>query len=118
MNGFMWVDQTRSEASSTEEPDRLTTLEISSAERRKWSLRGIQVPDLDTVAVKGILFVDAGRGFLSPQTINFSTLAASVGFGVWWFSPFGPVKFEFGFPVKKQSTDQTSVFDFAIGSTF
>ena len=68
--------------------------------------------------LKGVLFYDAGRGIAPHESINISELAQAAGFGIWWFSPFGPLKFDFGFAIHKQKTDQTSVFDFSIGSNF
>ena len=42
----------------------------------------------------------------------------SWGFGIRWFSPLGPLRFEWGFPFKPLSYEQGSVFEFTIGNFF
>ncbi len=70
--------------------------------------------------LKGLVFYDIGRAFgIEPfRSFKIEDLAHSYGFGIYWLSPFGPLKFEFGFPLKKNSTDKLSSFDFSIGSQF
>lgn len=43
---------------------------------------------------------------------------ASIGAGIVWTSPFGPLKFEFAYPIVKQSYDVTEKFRFSIGTSF
>jgi outer membrane protein insertion porin family len=45
-------------------------------------------------------------------------LRASVGFGLIWKSPFGPLAVDFAFPVAKASFDQTQVINFNVGTSF
>ena len=40
------------------------------------------------------------------------------GFGVRWFSPIGPLRFEWGFPFNPIDNEQDSVFEFSIGNFF
>jgi outer membrane protein insertion porin family len=78
-------------------------------------------PIYPAARLKGILFYDIGRGFSTAsqrERIDFSKLNHSYGFGLWWLSPFGPLKFEFGFPLRQQPLDKKSVFDFSVGSQF
>ena len=78
-------------------------------------------PIYPAARLKGLLFYDIGRGFSTAnqrESINFSLLDHSYGFGIWWLSPFGPLKFEFGFALKRQPNDQIGVFDFSVGSQF
>jgi len=78
-------------------------------------------PLVPAARLKGIIFYDIGRGFgteYQQENIDFAKLDHSVGFALAWISPMGPIKFEFGFAVKKQPGDQTSLFDFALGSQF
>lgn len=43
----------------------------------------------------------------------------SVGFGFRWFSPIGPLRFEWGIPLTPRPTDQKGlVFEFSIGNQF
>ncbi|MBF0153128.1 MAG: outer membrane protein assembly factor BamA [Magnetococcales bacterium] len=73
--------------------------------------------------VRGMTFLDAGLlgetqrlgggiGYTESPSPRVST-----GFGLFWVSPFGPLRFEFGFPVVKEGIDRTRLFDFSIGTT-
>jgi outer membrane protein insertion porin family len=50
----------------------------------------------------------------------FDTMAfrASVGAGLIWQSPFGPLRFEVAYPVMKAKYDETEWFRFSIGTRF
>lgn len=45
-------------------------------------------------------------------------LRASIGAGMIWKSPFGPLRFEFAYPLLKQANDVTQNFRFSIGTRF
>jgi outer membrane protein insertion porin family len=45
-------------------------------------------------------------------------LRASIGAGMIWKSPFGPLRFEFAYPLMKQANDVTQNFRFSIGTRF
>jgi len=45
-------------------------------------------------------------------------LRTSWGFGLRWFSPLGPLRFEWGFPLKPLPYEEHSVFEFTIGNFF
>jgi outer membrane protein assembly complex protein YaeT len=69
-------------------------------------------------SLRGVLFLDTGT---VEQDIGIKTYRASAGFGVRWVIPFfGPVpmSFDFGFPISKQSGDETQVFSFSVGWMF
>ncbi|MCS7213340.1 MAG: outer membrane protein assembly factor BamA [Candidatus Calescibacterium sp.] len=66
----------------------------------------------------GIFFVpfaDIGQVFREQQMIDPSDFRLSTGFELRWISPFGPLRFSFGFPVVKKKGDQTRIFDFSLG---
>jgi len=46
----------------------------------------------------------------------FEGLRSSWGFGFRWFSPIGPLRFEWGFPVEPRPGEEPSVFEFTIGN--
>jgi outer membrane protein insertion porin family len=71
-------------------------------------------PIMEQYGVRGVAFFDMGNAFSSG--FNFGDLRRSVGAGVRWMSPFGPLRVELGFPLNKQSGDETSVLGFSIGS--
>jgi outer membrane protein insertion porin family len=80
--------------------------------------------------IKGAVFADAGSlwGYKGPTSWNVTgeTLApaesnairASVGVGVLWNSPFGPLRFDFAFPLMKQDYDRVQQFRFSGGTRF
>ena len=79
--------------------------------------------------VTGGLFADAGTVFslgdntytLNGDTITVDDEAAlrvTVGAIVYWNSPFGPVKFNFGQPIIKEDGDQKEFFRFSAGTAF
>ncbi len=80
----------------------------------------IELPIFQQVGIRGVVFVDAGNSFNHQDSFEqkFSALRASWGFGVRWFSPIGPLRFEWGFPFNPQEGEQDSVFDFSIGNFF
>lgn len=61
--------------------------------------------------VKGALFSDFGTLWKPAQsnktTVDDKKLRISVGFGIAWQSPFGPLRLDYAIPVKKKSYDQT-----------
>ena len=66
------------------------------------------------------LFTNGGNiNGLDPREDLFLGLYKSWGFGVRWFSPFGPLRFEFGIPLNRRvGIDEESKFEFAIGNAF
>lgn len=77
---------------------------------------------LDESGVKGFVFSDGGivTEFKNdnPNVVDDQTYRISVGAGIFWRSPLGPLRFEFGFPVVKAEDDETQVFSFSVGSSF
>jgi outer membrane protein insertion porin family len=45
-------------------------------------------------------------------------LRASVGVGIMWASPFGPIRIDYAIPVKKQQYDDVQEFNFGISTRF
>ncbi|PUE14047.1 outer membrane protein assembly factor BamA [Limnohabitans sp. MMS-10A-178] len=63
-------------------------------------------------------FADAGRAFAESQKISLTDLRSSVGIGLSWLSPMGPLRFSYAFPVKTQDTDKIQRLQFQIGTSF
>jgi outer membrane protein insertion porin family len=49
---------------------------------------------------------------------SLTELRTSTGFGIRWFSPLGPLRFEWGFPLAPLPYEQGVVFEFTIGNFF
>ena len=47
-----------------------------------------------------------------------SELRSSIGIGVEWFTPVGPLSFSLAAPISKSSTDKTETFRFNLGTNF
>jgi outer membrane protein insertion porin family len=83
------------------------------------------------VGMRGAIFTDAGWlgnytgiTFL-PQTgetinplANDSLIRSSIGIGLIWDSPFGPLRFDLAYPITKESYDHTQIFSFGGGTKF
>jgi outer membrane protein insertion porin family len=96
-----------------------------------------EFPLIDKVGIRGVTFFDAGNAWNTenqfckttpapqfPNVINpcfsasFPFVRTSVGFGIRWFSPLGPLRFEWGFPLQPLPYEQSQVFEFTIGNFF
>ena len=81
----------------------------------------LESPIIKAAGISAVVFFDAGNAFggvYDDEHINLAGLRYSYGFGVRWFSPIGPLRFEWGFPINPHEDERKSVFDFSIGSFF
>ncbi len=67
--------------------------------------------------IKGVLFFDAGGAFPESE-FEWADVRVSTGFGFRWFSPLGPLRFEWGIPLDRKAGEDSILFDFSIGSPF
>ncbi len=74
------------------------------------------------MGIRGRVFVDIGSAFsidaFGPGVVDRSSPRISTGVGISWKSPFGPVQVDFGFPLARESFDETQVFRFNVGTRF
>ena len=89
----------------------------------------IEFPIFEKVGIRGVIFYDAGNvfaadaKFFQDDTYKLPLgLFHSVGFGFRWFSPIGPLRFEWGIPLNRRADsdppDQPILFEFTIGNSF
>jgi outer membrane protein insertion porin family len=98
----------------------------------------LEFPILEAVNIRGVVFTDLGNAWnleglycnaapASPNEVSnpcFSldkllAVRTSWGFGFRWFSPLGPLRFEWGFPFKRLSYEtEPYKFEFTIGNFF
>ena len=102
----------------------------------------IEFPLFKKVGISGVVFYDMGNAYnledrycsglqrkSSAVSIKFDPcfrpveslttgLRKSVGFGFRWFSPIGPLRFEWGIPLDPQLNEEPLVFEFTIGNFF
>lgn len=75
----------------------------------------IEFPLVTEAQIKGVVFYDTG---MADDVITLNSLRQDVGFGFRWFSPIGPLRFEWGFPLVRQDNEAFQNFEFSIGSPF
>ena len=62
--------------------------------------------------------VDVGNVFGENERIKTGELRASVGLGVSWISPLGPLRIAAAQPVRKFAGDRIQKLQFQIGTSF
>ncbi|MCF6198504.1 MAG: outer membrane protein assembly factor BamA [Hyphomicrobiaceae bacterium] len=75
----------------------------------------------DNLGLSGAVFADAGMMFDPVQSagvLKDDTIRASVGAGVLWDSPMGPLRVDFAYALNDKVTDRTQVFSFGASSKF
>jgi outer membrane protein insertion porin family len=75
-------------------------------------------PIVPAARLKGVLFYDIGKAFDDHEPMRIPELRHSWGWGFWWLSPMGPLRFEWGYIINRQPEDQASQFEFSIGTMF
>ncbi len=80
----------------------------------------ITFPITDKYKMGGVLFYDRGDVYRDGENIDFADQFSSVGVGVRWNSPLGPLRIEYGWVVdgkdKKERGD--GQFEFTVGAFF
>jgi len=99
-----------------------------------------EFPIIEAVGIRGVIFSDGGNAWnvfafrdqfgncqapVAPESDRSSApcgingfLRYSVGFGLRWFSPLGPLRFEWGIPIRRRPQDSPIRFEFTIGQSF
>ncbi len=73
-------------------------------------------PLINEASMYGVAFYDVGQ---AEDVIADNKLFSDVGFGIRWFSPIGPLRFEWGFPLNRDvDYHESVVFEFSIGTPF
>jgi outer membrane protein insertion porin family len=74
-------------------------------------------PLSEDLGIVGLLFFDAGNTWAEGQTMDLD-LFKSVGVGVRWYSPLGPLRFEYGYPLDELDGKRSGKFEFSVGQFF
>lgn len=100
----------------------------------------VEFPLIEAVGIRMVLFTDGGNtwnvfAFQGPEGNCQAPVApiedrssqpcglhpyirASYGFGLRWFSPLGPLRFEWGIPIRRRPYDNPINFQFTVGNSF
>lgn len=76
----------------------------------------IEFPIFQQIGVRGVVFFDAGNAYDDGDWPNPLHMRTAAGFGIRWWSPIGPLRFEWGFPLKRHKGEPPVVFEFNIGT--
>ena len=63
-------------------------------------------------------FLDVGNVYGEEEKMRFSEMRASVGVGLSWISPLGPLRLAYAQPVRKFAGDRIQKLQFQIGTSF
>lgn len=75
----------------------------------------ISFPIIDRIKMRGVLFYD--YGMIGKTSLN-EIKRSSVGTGIEWITPIGPLQLIFAKALNPASNDETSKFEFSIGRRF
>ncbi len=95
----------------------------------------VEFPIVEAVGIRGVVFTDGGNAWNLEDTLCQAPLPEQVdpasdpcglhpnlrfswGFGIRWFSPMGPLRFEWGFPFAPRPHERDMLFEFTIGNFF
>jgi outer membrane protein insertion porin family len=77
----------------------------------------LEFPLAKEAGMRAVIFYDIGQ---ADNRIDSANFRSDIGFGIRWFSPMGPLRFEFGFPMDRNAElgERSNNFQFAVGSPF
>ncbi len=74
-------------------------------------------PIFKELGLKGVMFYDLGNAWGEDEDY-MTDLRSSVGAGIRWFSPMGPLRLEWGYNLDPKEAEPQSDFQFSIGRFF
>lgn len=72
----------------------------------------------DSTTMRMSLFFDAGNVYNNVDTVDLGLMRSSVGLGLAWITPVGPLSFSLAEPVGYDATDKLQKFQFSLGAAF
>ena len=75
------------------------------------------VPLHKEMGLLGLVFFDAGNAWDEDENVD-ADLYKSVGAGVRWYSPLGPLRLEYGYPLDEIDNEREGRFEFSVGQFF
>jgi outer membrane protein insertion porin family len=109
----------------SDSPDALVQ-ELAVGGNKQFILNAeLEFPIFESAGVRGVVFYDAGNAFAFNERFFEDRqdnvplgLFHTAGFGFRWFSPVGPLRFEWGIPLTRRPQDEPILFEFTIGNFF
>lgn len=75
------------------------------------------VPIHKEMGILGLVFFDTGNAWDDDENVDFD-LYSSVGAGVRWYSPLGPLRLEYGYPLDEIDNERKGRVEFSVGQFF
>ena len=99
-----------------------TINEVSTGGNRRFFVNNELLVPLPGMAqdrsIRLFSYLDFGTIWAATDEFRDQPLRASIGVGISWLSPVGPLKLSLGRAIKKEPTDETQPFQFQIGTGF
>ena len=90
---------------------------VAGGSQQALAMIELEFPLVKEAGIRGVFFYDVGT---AENNLAQNPFRRDIGFGVRWFSPMGPLRFEWGFPLDRRADlyEEASEFHFAIGAPF
>lgn len=75
-------------------------------------------PLIKDMGLNGVTFFDMGNVWGTEQNYSISDMRKSVGLGIRWLSPMGPLRVEWGYNLDNKPGEDKSNWEFRMGGTF
>jgi outer membrane protein insertion porin family len=76
-------------------------------------------PLVEKSGLQGVLFYDTGMAYDNGENMEVNELRMSIGCGVRWYSPIGPIRLEYGHILdNKEGKRGKGRFEFTMGTAF
>jgi outer membrane protein insertion porin family len=75
-------------------------------------------PLFEDIKMKGVVFFDAGNVWGEHEDWDVTDLRYSVGAGIRWISPLGPIRVEWGYNLDPRPGESSSEWNFSVGTSF
>lgn len=100
----------------SDEQARILSMRQYGGEQQLYYSLELEFPLIAEAKIKGVVFYDVGQ---AEDQITDDQFFSDIGFGFRWFSPLGPLRFEWGFPLNRDvNFHEPSNFEFSIGNSF
>lgn len=78
----------------------------------------ILFPLLKDAGLMGVVFFDTGNAYNNDETIELGNMRESVGYGIRWYSPMGPIRLEYGHILDPAEDEDDGRWEFTMGTAF
>lgn len=102
---------------SSQDPDGGLTKVPIGGSYKVLTMHEVEFPLIPDADIRAVVFFDAGNTWTDFSTLSPS-LYSDVGWGIRWYSPLGPLRFEWGYPLSRLPNAPVPNFNFIIAPAF